>query len=49
MSDFDDELLELVEAGSPEKKRKRSKTKNSSSKRRKPEYGHFYTGFVKSI
>ncbi|KAK7449230.1 RNA polymerase-associated protein rtf1 [Stygiomarasmius scandens] len=37
MSDFDDELLELVEAGSPEKKRKRSKTKNSSSKRRKPD------------
>ncbi|KAF5372598.1 hypothetical protein D9758_005224 [Tetrapyrgos nigripes] len=35
MSDFDDELLELVEAGSPEKKRKRTKSKNSSSKRRK--------------
>ncbi|KAL0581688.1 RNA polymerase-associated protein rtf1 [Marasmius crinis-equi] len=36
MSDFDDELLELVEAGSEkEKKRKRSKSKPSSSKRRK--------------
>ncbi|EEB92425.1 hypothetical protein MPER_09067, partial [Moniliophthora perniciosa FA553] len=36
MSDFDDELLELVEAGSEkEKKRKRNKSKPSSSKRRK--------------